>query len=155
MLQAAAISATGIAHATGTCPYPFVCKSAKSFFDMKKSQKKHKPLMTMEVGENEQFGLSDASRISEENDDAALNQGGDSGDDPFSVSETERDLLEKAAEYSSEEQESENELRKAIPDITDGDGEPLNETISYNDLSARDLDIPDEFEDDPDEELGK
>ncbi|HLX91267.1 MAG TPA: hypothetical protein VKR32_06265 [Puia sp.] len=122
---------------------------------MKKSQKKHKPLMTMEVGENEQFGLSDASRISEENDDAALNQGGDSGDDPFSVSETERDLLEKAAEYSSEEQESENELRKAIPDITDGDGEPLNETISYNDLSARDLDIPDEFEDDPDEELGK
>src|ERR1700684_684309 len=62
------------------------------------------------------------------------------------VSETEKELLRKAASYESDEDEE--DLKNAIPDTTDEDGEELNEQFSYRDLSAKDLDIPDEFEDD-------
>jgi hypothetical protein len=74
-------------------------------------------------------------------------------DDDINVSEEERNLLRKAANYDSEE--GEEELKKAIPDTKDEDGDELNEKFSYKDLSAQDLDIPDEYEDDKDEELGK
>src|SRR5215467_13121280 len=69
------------------------------------------------------------------------------------VSKQEKDLLQNAASHSPNEEEE--ELKTAIPDSTDADGEELNEQISYKDLSAKDLDIPDDFEDDEDEELGK
>jgi hypothetical protein len=69
-------------------------------------------------------------------------------DDPDlgQVSAEERALLEKASDFS--ESENEEDLKNAVPDNTDLDGEPLNENTSYNDLSAEDLDIPDDFEDD-------
>ena len=69
------------------------------------------------------------------------------------VTDSEKELLRQAANYDSEEEDE--ELKKAIPDTTDNDGEELNEQFSSKDLSAKDLDIPDEFEDDEDEELGK
>jgi hypothetical protein len=75
-----------------------------------------------------------------------------SGDEE-NVSEVERELLRKAANNNIGSEDE--ELKKAIPDTTDADGDPLNETFSYKDLSAKDLDIPDDFEDDEDEELGK
>jgi hypothetical protein len=74
-------------------------------------------------------------------------------DEDENVSATEKELLRKAANYDSEEED--DELKKAIPDTTDEDGDELNEKFSSKDLSAKDLDIPDEFEDDEDEELGK
>lgn len=61
-------------------------------------------------------------------------------------------LLKEAAAHNDEEEE---ELKKAVPDSVDEDGDSLNEQSNDNDLSASDLDIPDEFEDDADEELGK
>jgi hypothetical protein len=73
--------------------------------------------------------------------------------DKSNVSEEEKKILRDASEYNSVEEE--NELKDAMVDRTDGDNDPLNETISYKDLGAQDLDIPDDFEDDDDEELGK
>jgi len=73
--------------------------------------------------------------------------------DTSKVTPEEIALLKEAAAYNDEEEEE--ELKKAVPDSVDEDGDPLNEQSNYKDLSASDLDIPDEFEDDPDEELGK
>ncbi|HLY68162.1 MAG TPA: hypothetical protein VKR53_00455 [Puia sp.] len=74
-------------------------------------------------------------------------------DDDDNVSETERNLLRKAADHGGDEEN--DELRNAIPDTTDADGDELNEKLTSMDLSAKDLDIPDDFEDEEDEELGK
>jgi hypothetical protein len=97
-------------------------------------------------------------------EDTTISSSGEEGDalwnetkivteDDWNVSDVERDLLRKAAAYTGGSEEE--ELKKAIPDTTDADGDQLNETFSYKDLSAKDLDIPDEYEDDEDEELGK
>jgi hypothetical protein len=69
------------------------------------------------------------------------------------VSMEEKQILADAADHSPNGEEE--ELRKAIPDNVDEDGEPLNEVFSYKDLSASDLDIPDDYEDEEEEELGK
>jgi hypothetical protein len=69
------------------------------------------------------------------------------------VTNNERAMLEDAAEYNSSDDEE--ELKKAVVDDLDEDDEPLNEETNYKDLGASDLDIPDDFEDDEDEELGK
>ncbi len=69
------------------------------------------------------------------------------------VTPEEKKLLEDAANIEFPEEDE--ELKKSIPDNVDEDGDPLNENISYKDLSASDLDIPDDYEDDEDEELGK
>ncbi len=69
------------------------------------------------------------------------------------VSDEEKKLLRDAAAYNSSEEE--NELKDAVVDSVDEDNEPLNENINYKDLGAKDLDIPDDFEDDDDEELEK
>lgn len=97
-------------------------------------------------------------------EDTTISSSGEEGDelwddskivtgDDLNVSPVEKELLRNAAAYSSGSEEE--ELKKAIPDTTDVDGDQLNETFSYKDLSAKDLDIPDEYEDDEDEELGK
>jgi hypothetical protein len=98
-----------------------------------------------------EFEDTTASSAGEEGDEIWKDNLVDDGDD--NVSDSEKELLRKAANYDSEEED--NELKKAIPDTTDQDGDELNEKFSSKDLSAKDLDIPDEFEDDEDEELGK
>lgn len=69
------------------------------------------------------------------------------------VSPIEKRMLSEAAEYVDQEEEA--ELKRAMVENTDEDGDPLNEETGYKDLSAKDLDIGDEYEDDEDEELGK
>ena len=101
-----------------------------------------------------------------EMEDITISSAGEEGEDLFktdddilndaqesNVSDTEKNLLREAASYNSVEEE--NELKDALVDSVDEDGEPLNEDVNYKDLGAKDLDIPDEFEDDDDEELGK
>jgi hypothetical protein len=73
--------------------------------------------------------------------------------DEDNVSDVERELLRKAANNNIGSEDE--DLKNAIPDTTDADGDQLNENFSYKDLSAKDLDIPDQYEDDEDEELGK
>jgi len=73
--------------------------------------------------------------------------------DDYTVTEQEKRDLQQAAEITDWKEEE--ELKNAAPNNVDEDGEPLNEKTGYKDLGAGDLDIPDEFEDDPDEELGK
>jgi len=66
------------------------------------------------------------------------------------VTEEEKKVLQASAEYSPVEEEV--NMRRALPDNTDLDGEPLNETI---DFSGEDLDVPGSELDDTDEELGE
>jgi hypothetical protein len=73
--------------------------------------------------------------------------------DGDNVSPLEKRMLREAAEV--EDTAGEEELKRAVVDNTDKDGEPLNEVTGYKDLSAKDLDIADEYEDDEDEQLGK
>ena len=70
--------------------------------------------------------------------------------DEADVSETERGLLEHAADNSDSDEELER--RSVLPDAKDDDGEPLNEEP---DLAGEDLDVPGSEEDDSDEELGE
>jgi hypothetical protein len=98
-----------------------------------------------------EFADTTASSAGEEGDGIWKDDLVDNDED--NVSDTEKELLRKAANYDSEEED--DELKKAIPDTTDEDGDELNEKFTSKDLSAKDLDIPDEFEDDEDEELGK
>ena len=66
------------------------------------------------------------------------------------VTDEEKQTLQASAEYSPVEEEI--KMRSALPDNTDLDGEPLNETI---DFSGEDLDVPGSDLDDTDEELGE
>ena len=66
------------------------------------------------------------------------------------VTDEEKETLQASAEYSPVEEEV--KMRRAFPDNTDFDGEPLNETI---DFSGEDLDVPGADLDDTDEELGE
>ncbi len=66
------------------------------------------------------------------------------------VTEEEKKVLQASAEYSPVEEEV--KMRRALPDNTDLDGEPLNETI---DFSGEDLDVPGAELDDTNEELGE
>ena len=98
-----------------------------------------------------EFADTTASSADEEGDEIWKDELFDDDDD--NVSETERNLLRQAADHGSDEED--DELRNAIPDTTDADGDELNEKFTSLDLSAKDLDIPDDFEDEEDEELGK
>jgi hypothetical protein len=93
---------------------------------------------------------------SDEEGDELFNDGSDFLDEDISVStvsDEEKKILHDAAEYTSVEEEE--ELKEAVVDNKDDDNELLNENVTYKDLGAEDLDIPDDFEDDDDEELGK
>ena len=65
------------------------------------------------------------------------------------VSETEKELLHKAA--TTMDNTEEERLKQALPDNRDEDGELLNEQVG---LSGNDLDIPGSEEDDESEESG-
>ena len=71
-------------------------------------------------------------------------------DNESNVTEEEKELLQASAEFSPEAEEI--NLRKALPDDKDQDGDLLNEA---NDLSGEDLDVPGSDLDDTDEELGE
>ena len=71
-------------------------------------------------------------------------------DNDANVTEEEKELLQASAEFTPEEEEI--NLRKALPDNKDSDGDLLNEAI---DLSGEDLDVPGSDLDDTDEELGE
>ena len=71
-------------------------------------------------------------------------------DNDADVTEEEKELLQASAEFTPEEEEI--NLRRALPDNKDADGDPLNESI---DLSGEELDVPGADLDDTDEEIGE
>jgi hypothetical protein len=66
------------------------------------------------------------------------------------ITPEEIELLNAAGEDSEE-----RDLHKADLDVSDNDGEPLNEKASANAKSGSDLDVPGSDEDDADEKLGE
>lgn len=77
----------------------------------------------------------------------------DENNGPDNVSASERRSLQQSiTDFSDLEQK---EATEAGVDQRDEDGELLNEHNEPVDLGAEDLDIPDEFEDDEDEDIGK
>jgi hypothetical protein len=84
---------------------------------------------------------------------SSTDEDGDHLSNENSVSIEEKAILRDMADGNSLEEE--RELKSAVVDSTDDNGDPLNEETEYYDLGASDLDIPDDYEDDEDEELGK
>ncbi|HEX7692116.1 MAG TPA: hypothetical protein VF408_06990 [Sediminibacterium sp.] len=74
----------------------------------------------------------------------------DALDEETDVTDEEKELLRRSAEsMSSEDDEA---RRQVLPDNTDNDGDPLNESVN---MSGSDLDVPGSDEDDTDEEIGE
>lgn len=90
---------------------------------------------TASSADEEGEGLLDD--VNEEEDDLDLE-----GED--NVSDTERQLLDDAATIDPLDEEEQN-LRNALPDDTDDDGDPLNED---------ELDVPGAEDDDEEQEMG-
>lgn len=82
--------------------------------------------------------------------DGLFDEENELADDDADVSDTERELLEHAADNSDSDEE--RERRSILPDNTDDEGEPLNEEVNAD---GGDLDVPGSEEDDENEELGE
>lgn len=69
------------------------------------------------------------------------------------VTDIEKKLLDDGA--NDMPTRDEQSLRRAELDSTDNEGEPLNESTSFNAISGSDLDVPGAEEDDSNEDIGE
>jgi hypothetical protein len=105
----------------------------------------------IQVPDNGEMADTTISSSDEEGD--GIWNDGDVTENSSNVSETEKVMLEEAADDMPTRDE--RQLREASLDSTDDDGTPLNEKDSFNAISGSDLDVPGAEADDPEEEIGE
>ena len=86
----------------------------------------------------------------DEEADYLFDEDEDNDNTDSNVSGEEKELLRRSSESMASDEDE--DLRKAMVDRTDDDGEPLNEKIT---VSGRDLDVPGSGDDDKDEDIGE
>jgi hypothetical protein len=98
-------------------------------------------------------GLGDVTASSsDEEGDGLLDDEEDEEYDETDVTPLEKELLRETGESTGSDEDQ--DVRRAVLDNTDDDGDPLNESEGHP-LSGRDLDVPGSEEDDENEDIGE